>query len=538
MPSAFARTLHDYLRAGYPALAVDTYEEERLLADLKTLRELGWSHVVYTVTRGWADADGHPIADLPGRGNPLEALGAVREGQTPRLAVAVFLDLHPYFAVDPQLVRATRDALDVAKATQRPMLFAGPCWQLPLELRKDVAFLDYPLPDRTQLLEVLTTLLEANRDRVERARRQGKTVEAVTSLPDALAAAILDSARGLTWNEAENAIALALIRDAAAPERMPDTVRREKTQAVRKSGLLELLEPAETLAEVGGLEPLKRWLGVQGHLLQHADRALAWGLTPADLPRGTLLVGIPGTGKSLVARAVAGQWRLPLLRLDLSAILGSLVGQSEHQLRQALQLAEAMAPAVLHVDELEKALAGSEARHDSGVMAHLLGMLLTWLQERSASGRGPRAPVFVVATANRVQLLPPELYRPGRFDRVWFLDLGGAAERAQVLAIHLAKRRQRVPPEALEALASDAHTAQWSPAELELCVQSACRRAFVDGRPLEPDDLFAAAAEITPYARSHQELLDDLRRFASRFAEPAQTAPARAALGGRRLLDA
>jgi SpoVK/Ycf46/Vps4 family AAA+-type ATPase len=235
-----------------------------------------------------------------------------------------------------------------------------------------------------------------------------------------------------------------------------------------------------------------------------------------------LLVGIPGTGKSLLARAVAGQWGLPLLRMDLSGLLGSLVGQSESQVRQAIQLASAMAPCVLHIDEIEKALAGADGAHDSGVMAHIVGLLLTWLQERTLGRDTAQAPVFVVATANRIDRLPPELYRPGRFDRTWFLDLGGPAERAQVLRIHLAKRRQRLPDDALEELSADPHTADFSPAELELAVQTACRRAFLEQRPVDPADLLAAIGGITPYARSHEALLGELRSFAKRWAESAQ----------------
>jgi ATP-dependent 26S proteasome regulatory subunit len=526
MLSPFATTLTEYFNAGYPALAIDTHEEDRLLSELRALSERQWDYLVWSATRGWVDRDNRPVPQLGGAHDPVAALGAVRDQLIPQRTIAVFLDLHPWFAVTPDLTRAVRDALGSAKATNRPMLFCSPGWRPPLDLQKDVVLLDYPLPTREQFRALVHELLDANRQRAEAARRLGQRVEAPLTLPDDVMAAVLDAARGLTWNEAENAIALALIRHGDAPARLVDTIQREKTLAVRRQGVLQLIEPTETLDAVGGLDPLKAWLASQSYLLRHVEQALAWGFRADDLPKGMLLIGIPGTGKSLIARAVASAWGLPLLRMDMAGLLGSLVGQSETQTRQALLLAEAMAPAVLHIDEIEKALAGAQGAHDSGVMAHILGMMLTWLQERNLSPSGGHAPVFVVATANRIDLLPPEIYRPGRFDRTWFLDLGSAAERLDVLRIHVAKRRQRVDPQFLAELASDEHTRQFSPAELELLVKQACLAAFSEARALEPRDLLAAAHRITPYALSHEEHLRGLREFAQRWAEPANRAPA------------
>ena len=518
MLSPFAERLRDYLRAGYPALAVVTHEEERLLGDLRTLNTAGWAVVTWTMARGWVDADGRVLNQ--GQGDPLRAVQAL--ATLPEKTVAVFFDLHPYLAQLPELVRAVRDAFPAAKATQRPLLFCSPEPTWPVEWEKDVAPLDYPLPSREALRGVLDELV----------------APAKVTLPPAVRDAMLEAARGLTWNEAENAFALALMRDRARIAAMPATVQAEKTALVRKSGLLDLLTPAETLDGVGGLAPLKAWIAGQGALLARAAEALAWGFAARDLPKGVLLLGVPGTGKSLLARAIAGSWGLPLLRLEMARILGSLVGQSEARTQSALRLAEAMAPCVLHVDEIEKTLAGAGAGHlDSGVSSRVVGSLLTWLQERGLGRDGTPAPVFVVATANRVEALPPELFRPGRFDQVFFLDLPEPTERAAVLEIHLRARRQAVPRDAIEGLA--ARTEGYSAAELEQVVKAACLRAFQDGgRRLHPADLEAARPSVTPLAESRAEEIAVIRGWARTRAQRAN-GPAGLADGhtGRRRLD-
>jgi SpoVK/Ycf46/Vps4 family AAA+-type ATPase len=298
---------------------------------------------------------------------------------------------------------------------------------------------------------------------------------------------------------------------------MAPTIWREKTQAVLKQGLLTLAQPTFTLEAVGGLNRFKLWTRGLGHLIHHAEAALAWGLKPQDLPKGCLLIGIPGTGKSMLAEAIAGQWGVPLVRLSVEDFLDSLVGNSERRFAAALRTAEALGRCVMHVDEAEKLFDTRNVSND--VMKHILGMLLTWLQERMRHAIGVPPMVFVVMTVNKVNGLPPELYRPGRLDRTWFFDVGGAEEREAVLRLHLEARRQTLGDEVIQPLTAE--TKGWTPAELERMVVTACTAAFTAERSLTADDIFLARSDIKPFSETHKEQLEEIRGFAAQWATPA-----------------
>ena len=432
----FAETLAKYLRAGYPAISVATFEEERLLRDLSELRAMEWTFASWSSARGWRDASGQPMQNM---GGATTAQAILNIGQLRKKTVAVFFDLHTQFTLEPDSLRAVRDALELAKSGLRPMLLCSPFSTVPTELQKDVALLDYPLPTPAQLRDLIPELLQAIKSAASKRGANARPVP--TSLGEDVITSMVTAARGLTWNEAENAFSLAIMT--AEPAQMASIVHREKTSLVRKQGLLELIEPRVTLADVGGLDPLKGWFLELGELIERAQAALAWGFLPEDLPKGVLLTGIPGTGKSLLAAAVAAQWGLPLLRLDMSLILDSRVGMSESQMRQALRLAEAMSPCLLHIDELDTAVAGAGS-DSTGVTTRIVGQLLTWLQDRGVITDGLPSPVFVLATTNHPDRLPAALMRPGRFDGRWFVDLPTRPERRAVASIHLSKRRQQI----------------------------------------------------------------------------------------------
>ena len=288
-----------------------------------------------------------------------------------------------------------------------------------------------------------------------------------------------------------------------------ETVTAEKKQIIRKSGLLEYYDNTELIEHVGGLTTLKGWL--RKRVRAFTDEARAFGL-PA--PKGILLVGVQGCGKSLIARSVAGMWRLPLLRLDAGRLFSSLVGSSEDNLRHAIRTAESVAPAVLWVDEIEKGFAGvgSSNISDAGTAARVFGSFVTWLQEK-------QKPVFVVATANHIGTLPPELVRKGRFDEIFFVDLPSAVERAEIWRIHLARRNR--DPDQFDLTTLAMASEGLSGAEIEQAVIAGLYEAFDAGRPLVLGDLLDVLNETVPLSAMMREELDGLRNWAKRRARPA-----------------
>jgi SpoVK/Ycf46/Vps4 family AAA+-type ATPase len=318
------------------------------------------------------------------------------------------------------------------------------------------------------------------------------------------------AALGLTASQAQRAFARDLVRDHVLDEADVAAVLAEKQAIVRATPGLEFVDAHDDELEVGGLEHLKEWLVLRRDAF--GDRAAAFGL---PTPKGLALVGIPGSGKSLTARMVGRMWQLPVLRLDMGSLFDSKLGETEYRTRAALRVAEAVAPSVLWIDEVEKVLAHGD--QDGGTSLRVLGTVLTWMQERPA-------PVFVVATANDVTRVPPELLRRGRFDEVFFLDLPTEAERIEILRVQL-HRRGRDPQAfdlALLARLAEGHVG----AELEQAVTDGLFRAFGHGRELTTGDLVVAIEETIPLSQSSRERVAALRAWqAQGRARPASARP-------------
>lgn len=484
----FQDTITSYLRAAFPILYVQTHEELRVEAELHTVAEHRtrplWR---WSLTMGWVNSTQAIQA-----GDPLSALDQLTD--LPEGSLCILRDFH-FFLDSPAVIRKLRDLIPTLKATGRTVIIVACQVAIPSELSKDITIVEFTLPTKADLDQILTTVIQSAED------------------PDAIAVdnrpALLDAARGLTAAEAENVFALALVRHKAFPLDAIRTVQTEKAAAVKKTGILEYYEPQIDLTQVGGLNNLKAWLKKRSRAF--SDEARAYGL-PA--PRGIMLIGPPGTGKSLTAKAIAATWNLPLIRLDMSRIFGSLVGQTEANMRQACALIEAMAPAVCWVDEIEKGASGlgSSGATDSGTTARAIGILLTWMQERTQ-------PVFVVATANNVTALPPELLRKGRFDEIFALDLPTHVERADILRIHLSKRGR--DPNAFDLGALTAASEHSTGAEIEEAIITGLYDAFDDARDLKTDDVLSAFRRSTPLAIMMKEHLDTLRQWAKRRARPA-----------------
>jgi AAA+ superfamily predicted ATPase len=493
----FMREIDTLIRARYPLLYLVTFEEQRvetLLGDIA--RAHGKELVEWSATRGLRTFTGaHRGTPIEDTLEPVKALLHVQK--LPNPCLVLLKDFHRYLE-EPVVVRALRELGTALKSAYTTVLIIAPTFRLPEELEKDVSVVDVPLPGKSDLMQLLR--------QIARAVTRDKKVTVDLNGPQA--EALISAAHGLTLAEAENAFAKAIARDNRLDVTDLKLILEEKSQVIRKSGLLEYHAAEATLADVGGLASLKRWLDRRQNAFSNAARE--FGLPS---PKGLLLLGVQGCGKSLTAKAIAASWKLPLVRLDLGRIYSGLVGSSEENLRKAIRAIESLAPAVLWVDELEKGLAGAGgSNNDTGVSARVFGTLLTWLQEKTA-------PVFVVATANRIEALPPELLRKGRFDETFFIDLPSETDRKEILSLQLLKRKRDPSQFPVEDLARATH--QFSGAELEQLVVSALYDAFADGTELKAAHLLQAAKETPPLAVTMAEDVARLREWARTRTRPA-----------------
>jgi SpoVK/Ycf46/Vps4 family AAA+-type ATPase len=493
---AFVRELDTLVRARYPLLYLVTWEEQRLDALLGDLaRSHGKDLLEWTSTRGLRALTGSLKVPPEETLEPARALVAIHRLTSP--ALVLLKDFHRHLD-DPVTVRALRELGFHLKTQFTTAIVVAPTLKLPEELEKDVSVIDVPLPTKADLLALLKDI----------ARVVTKNKRATVELNREQADALVSAAHGLTLSEAENAFAKAIAQDNRLDASDLKLILDEKSQVVRKSGLLEYHATDQSLADVGGLGHLKRWL--QRRDGAFSDAARAFGL-PA--PKGLLLLGVQGCGKSLTARSIATTWRLPLLRLDMGRIYSGIIGSSEENLRRAIRVVESLAPVVLWVDEIEKGLAGAGGgANDTGVSARVFGTLLTWLQEKTA-------PVFVVATANRIDTLPPELLRKGRFDEIFFIDLPSEAERREIFSLQLSRRGRAPAQFPLAELA--ARCDGFSGAEVEQVVVSGLAEAFADQTELTPRHLEAAIDETMPLSVTMAEDIERLRRWAKQRTRPA-----------------
>jgi SpoVK/Ycf46/Vps4 family AAA+-type ATPase len=363
------------------------------------------------------------------------------------------------------------------------------------------------LPDRQRLRQIVDEVLV----------RISKTHTLQRRLDAAGLDTIADNLRGLTEEEAERAISQALVtRYALCPETVTDVLEAKKA-LLRRSEMLEFVEVSDTLASVGGLDNLKRFLAQRRGSWE--EQARAFGLDP---PRGVIILGVQGCGKSMCARAIAGEWKLPLVKFDTAAVYDKYIGETEKRIQKVFQVAEGLAPCVLWIDELEKVFAGSgadSASADAGVSSRLLASFLSWMQDR-------KAPVFVAATCNNVSVLPPELIRKGRFDELFFVDLPNQAERKQIFTIQLTRRKRNPTEFQLDRLAGAARG--YSGAEIESVVQTALYAAYSQKQQLGDQHLLEAIQATVPLSTTRAEEIDALREWAGKRAVPASVPDARA----------
>jgi len=486
--------LNVLIQAQYPLIYLVTSEEERSEQAIATIAAMKPQRRVYiwTVTHGIVEYGQPRNVTQHNTVSPEAAVEWVIRQREP--GIFIFKDLHP-FIDSPAVTRWLRDAIASFKDTQKTILLMSPVQNVPIELEKEVVVLDFPLPDMTELNEVLTQQLEQTRSRRITTETREK---------------LLKAALGLTRDEAEKVYRKAHVTASKLTETEVDIVLSEKKQLIRRNGILEYIEEDETLDSVGGLEELKHWLRQRSNAF--TERAREYGLPQ---PKGMLILGVPGCGKSLIAKTTSRLWGLPLIRLDMGRVYdGSMVGRSEANLRNALKTAESISPAILFIDEIDKAFAGStgSADSDGGTSSRIFGSFLTWMQEKTS-------PVFVMATANRVERLPSEFLRKGRFDEIFFVDLPNNQERKEIFQIHLSKRRRDITRFDLDQLVSICEG--FSGAEIEQGLIAAMYEAFAQDREFTQLDIIASIKSTLPLSKTMSEQVTALRDWARQRARPA-----------------
>ncbi len=499
----FARKLNIALRARVTLIVVMTPEEERVIARIREVCET-WEPPRQCVT--WDAVDGYAVIagnrDFhPQSRDPLAALDEITK--TDENAVIVLKDFHEYWN-NPQVKRRIRSLAQKFRFNRRSIVIVTPVQKVPEEVRDDAVIVRFPPPGAAELSADLDLLL------------------ATSGIDPALSKAgrekLIQAALGMTLNQARRSFSKVIVTKGTLDDSDIDTIIADKKDILSHSDALEFYSLTENPENVGGLDVLKDWLRLRERAFTGAARE--YGL-PA--PKGIALIGIPGTGKSLTAKMIADLWHLPLLRLDVGALFGSLVGESEERTRRALSLAETIAPCILWVDEIEKAFAFGSG--DAGTSQRVFAHLLTWMQDKTA-------PCFVVATANNVAALPPELLRKGRFDEIFFLDLPGTEERREIFTVHLRKRRCVPADFDLDLLARESEG--FVGAEIEQTVIDAMYLSFNENmRRVTTADILACLKNQVPLSVSQRETVALLRGYlaegravsASRRAPAHQQAP-------------
>jgi hypothetical protein len=495
MPAQDARKeLGLLVNSEYPIIYLETWEEQRASEILSRVAyDLQLPLFDWSVTQGLAREGGAPIYNTT---EPAQALAQV--GGIDGDALFLLRDFHKYLEQDV-IVRKLRDLTARFRRARRAIIISAPVVKIPVELEKDVARFTLHLPEESELSQLAGLTL---RELLEKHRVQ---IQIKPGQAPGLARALL----GLTRDEARRILTESVIGNSRFDAGTLDLIRHNKSKLIKDQGVLEFLEPEIGMGGVGGLTRLKAWLATRrGAFSPEAER---YGLDP---PKGILILGVQGCGKSLCAKAVAREWNLQLLKFDASSLFEKYIGESEKNLRRSLTVAETVAPAVIWIDEIEKMFPSSALRSeaDGGLTMRIFGTFLNWLQEKKSA-------VFVAATSNDISALPPELLRKGRFDEIFFVDLPGVEERKNIFSIHLSRRKQDLAQFDMAKLA--AATEGFSGAEIEQAVTSALYSSFSQKTPLTSEAIGLEIQSTYPLSVTMREKVEALREWARERTVPA-----------------
>ena len=491
MMEEFDKELKLFVQSGHNLIYLLSYEEDRAKRLVEKLAQTFKSKVV-----SWSQARGFG-QNLDGSAkSPADALTEISRIQDPQWFI--LFDFHT-FLDDPYTIRSLRELYPLLSKRRQFIFFVAPVYKIPTELEKDLVMLELSLPDYQELSQILEAVIPSLEKSFNRA----------TKLSPELKEKMVRAGLGLTEKEARRVFLRGLIEHPEFTEEHLDSIISQKKQIIRQQNLLEFYQVSEKFEEVGGLDLLKDWLKSRSKAF--SEDARKYGLPE---PRGLLMLGIQGCGKSLCSKAVSNLWRLPLLRFDASLVLGSYLAPPEVNIRRAIQLAESVSPCVLWIDEIEKGFSASlvSGKEASGAVSRSFASFLTWLQER-------KKPVYVIATANSINELPPELVRKGRFDDIFFVDLPKIHEREEIFEIHLRKRGRNPADFDLKLLAGESEG--FSGSEIEQSIISAMYEAFTEGREVSTEDIRKSLSDTVPLSETMEEQVEELRRWVKNRARPA-----------------
>lgn len=504
MDTKFISQLTRLFRARFPYIYLTTFEEERAISLIKNI---SGSEKLVRIPREvyvWTQTEGFLLNGkvIEGTNIPDKAIDFIKNVK--KNSVFVLCDFHVYFGVkgrqvDYNVVRHLRDIINSLKTDEyrKNVVFLSSELIIPDTMSKEITVLDMPLPKLEDIKAKFNKMVIQN--------SQIDTSDLTPEIEEKLCKAAL----GLTLQEAENAFALSMVNDGKITIADLDTILSEKMQVIKKTGILEFISSEYNINDIGGLENLKGWLQKRNNSWSESAKKYC-----LPSPKGVLITGVPGCGKSLTAKATSAIWQLPLLKLDFGKIFAGIVGSSEENMRKALKTAEAVAPSILWVDEIEKSLSGINSNGDSGTSSRIFGTFLNWMQEKTA-------PVFVIATANNISGLPPELLRKGRFDEIFFVDMPTFSERKEIFKLHLQKRLKdesvtgsiKIDNRLCEELAK--MTEGFVGAEIEQIVIDSLYEAFFNKRALTFEDLTNTIKNVVPLSVTQKEQILALRSWAN-----------------------
>jgi len=499
----FQKTVVDYILSGHTLMNVDTFEKDRAISEIAEAAETVDRQIcIWSISQGWIDQNGKSVswAKIKPTAPVEDHISGIMS--FPNDVICVLRDFGVYMqsSTYPKhdiVIGWLDDLRRVMSSVSQTVIFVGPGFHVPQQLLHDITQVDFNLPDNEQIEERIEFVCS----NVEKADGSKFKVN-----PE-IVPHIIDACRGMTAAQVADRVSLALRKHKGLDEDSIQTIIREKASIIKVSGLLTYIEPPEGgLANVGGYDALKQHVKLDKPCF--SNEAREYGI---EFPRGVMLVGISGCGKTLLSLAIASELGLPLISMDVGNLMNKFVGDSERNMREAIKMIDNIAPCVLQLDEIEKGFGGAGST-DGGTSSRVFGTFLTWMNDRTS-------PVYLVATANQVESLPPEFCRKGRFDEIFGLDVPGTDERSEIFNIHLAKRSRN--PEDFDLAGLSQKTDGYTGADIEQIVKLGLKISFSNGGELKTEHLMEATSEIIPLSKTEEQRIENTREWCAKHAKAA-----------------